>query len=75
MTGKILKEALMVGVVLTVVGMLLHLLTKYVKHHDMNDNTVLAVHFFVAGFVVHLLCEYLGVNKWYCDNGVACNRS
>jgi hypothetical protein len=75
MTGKILKEALIVGVVLTVVGMVLHLLTKYVMVHDMNDNKILALHFFVAGVVVHLLCEYTGINKWYCSNGVACSSS
>ena len=63
MTGKILKEALVVGVVLTIVGMILHLLTKHFMKHDMNDNSILALHFFVAGFVVHLLFEYSGVNK------------
>ena len=26
--------------------------------HDMNNNVVLAVHFFVAGVVVHLLTGY-----------------
>jgi len=68
MTGKILKEAIVVGVVLVIVGMVLHILTKYVMKHDMNDNMVLAVHFFVAGFIFHLLAEYLGVNKKYCNN-------
>ena len=75
MTGKILKEALIVGVLLTVVGMVLHLLTKYVMVHDMNDNKILALHFFAAGVVVHLLCEYTGINKWYCTNGVACSSA
>jgi NhaP-type Na+/H+ or K+/H+ antiporter len=73
MTGKILKEALVVGVGLVIVGMVLHLLAKYIMKHDMNDNMVLAVHFFIAGFVLHLLCEYFGVNKWYCVNGNACS--
>ena len=41
--------------------------------HDMNDNIVLASHFFIAGVVVHLLCEYFGINKWYCKNGLACS--
>jgi hypothetical protein len=27
---------------------------------------------FLSGFIVHLLCECLGVNKWYCKNGNAC---
>jgi len=75
MTGKILKEALVVGVGLTIVGMILHLLTKYVMKHDMNDNYILAIHFFIAGFIVHLLCEYSGVNKWYCSNGNACSSA
>lgn len=72
MTGKILKEALVVGVGLVIVGMVLHLLASYFMKHDMNNNMVLAVHFFVAGFVLHLLCEYFGINRWYCKNGIAC---
>lgn len=75
MTGRIIKEALMVGVGLTVVGLLLHFIGMYFKHHDMNDTTILAVHFFVAGVLVHLLCEYFGVNKWYCENGNACLKN
>ncbi len=30
----------------------------------MNDNFVLAVHFFIAGVALHLIAEYAGLNKW-----------
>lgn len=72
MTKKILIEALVVGVALVVVGMLMHLIASKFMKHDMNDNVVLAGHFFAAGVIVHLLCEYSGINKWYCKHGVAC---
>lgn len=73
MAKHILLEALIVGVGLVVVGMLMHVIaSKYMKH-DMNNNYVLASHFFIAGIIVHLLCEYSGINKWYCKNGIACS--
>lgn len=73
MTKKLLTEALLVGVALVVVGMVMHLVISKVHPHDMNNNVVLATHFFVAGVIVHLLSEYTGINKWYCNNGVACS--
>lgn len=24
------------------------------------------------GFITHLLCEFSGINRWYCKNGNAC---
>jgi hypothetical protein len=72
MTRKILTEALVVGIALVVIGMVLHLVASKIKHHNMNDNFVLAVHFFIAGFALHLIAEYAGWNKWYCSHGAAC---
>ena len=30
---------------------------------------------FITGFVVHVLCEAFGFNKWYCNHGYACNST
>jgi hypothetical protein len=68
---KILLETL-VGLGLVVIGMLMHLIANKFMKHDMNNNIVLASHFFIAGVLVYLLCEYSGINKWYCKNGLAC---
>jgi hypothetical protein len=73
MQKSVFLEAVIVGIGLVVVGMLIHIIACNFKKHDMNDNTVLAYHFFIAGFIVHLLCEYFEINKWYCKNGVACS--
>jgi len=70
-----MKEGLIVGVAIVVVGMILHLIASKFKPHDMNDHVTLAIHFFIAGFLVHILAEYMGVNKWYCANGHACVKN
>ena len=73
MFTSLLLEAFIVGIGLVIVGMLVHLIASKFMKHDMNDNTILAYHYFIAGFIVHLLCEYFEINKWYCKNGVACS--
>ena len=66
-------EALAVGVVTVLLGVVLHHLSlQFYGQHDLNDMKMFAVHLFFIGVVVHLLCEVTGVNKWYCSNGVAC---
>ena len=29
---------------------------------------------FLTGVSIHLFCELMGINKWYCKNGYACKR-
>jgi amino acid permease len=66
-------EALIVGLLVIVIGMVLHYISlKVYGEHDLNDMKVFAIHLFVIGIITHLLCEYTGINKWYCTNGVAC---
>ena len=38
----------------------------------MGRETQMAIGFFVLGALTHLVCEFTGVNKWYCKNGRAC---
>lgn len=33
--------------------------------------SLIATNFFI-GFLIHILCEWSGINKWYCRNGHAC---
>jgi hypothetical protein len=74
MTKNLLTEAIIVGISLVIIGMAIHLLINKIHPHDMNNNGVLVIHFFIIGIVVHLLSEYFGINKWYCLHGVACSK-
>lgn len=29
----------------------------------------------ITGMLVHIICEFTGINKWYCRNGFACRRT
>lgn len=70
-------EALAVGVMTMILGTLLsvgsmHLQKGFeIKSIDFWPS-LLTVNF-LLGFLVHLLCEWSGINKWYCRNGYACS--
>ena len=72
MNQSLLYEALGIGLMALVVGVIVHSVSMKIKKHDMNDMTVYAIHLFVIGILVHLIFQYAGINKWYCTNGTAC---
>lgn len=39
-----------------------------------NKFYTMEITLFVTGVLIHLFCEYTGINKWYCKNGFACMR-
>lgn len=59
-------EALVVGIILAII---LVIMCK-VLPHDSDKN--IAIIGLVSGVLTHLLFEFAGGNKWYCDNGYAC---
>ncbi len=72
MNKQTLKEALFFGLILTVLGVAIHMIYSKYYSHDMNDTKKYGLHLFVTGVLAHLLFEYFEVNKWYCKNGNAC---
>lgn len=78
---KLLIEAFIVGIATVVIGTIVGFiigrsisvdLPKLCK--EWNKNHIMEISLFFTGFILHLLCEYSGINRWYCKNGNACRR-
>ena len=67
-------EVIFVGVLVVVIGLVLHMVGSYFQRHDMNNMWVYTSHLFAIGVLTHLICEGSGLNKYYCKNGVACQK-
>ena len=67
----LLMEAFAVGIVVVMLGYLVVYVMEHMKL-KMNRNNQMILGFFILGFITHLVCEFTGVNKWYCKNGQAC---
>ena len=63
---KVLIEAFVVAIIVIIIGCVIsHLLGRKCNLHLIKV-------LFLTGILTHLICEYTGVNKWYCKNGNAC---
>lgn len=72
---SVFVEAIVVGVVITLVWSALNVLMSSL----LSNETILwlwsvPLSLFLAGFFGHLLFEVIGANKWYCKHGAACNK-
>ena len=68
----VIKEAIVVGILTVIVGTLISSIFKGKvpsKCKDWNKNYVMEWSLFLTGAAIHILCENIGMNKWYCKNG------
>lgn len=79
---KIIFESIIVGIITSILGsIVIKTLTK-VNSLDKNDylnsfvgkykkTYILEISMFFTGILIHLLLEYIGLNKWYCEKKCA----
>jgi len=78
----VLKEALVVGFISLIITSILMAIVHKMYPNDYSGcynlpNKSIGKYYmatFLSGVLVHLLCEYFGINKFYCSNGNACNN-
>ena len=67
---QLVYETVSIGVLVVIIG---HFVMKAVSQIPMvEDKMKPFVSLFITGALVHLVCEFSGVNRWYCKNGNAC---
>ena len=78
---KLLIEALIVGIATVIIGNIVGFVIGRFFSTNLpaicktwNKNHIMEISLFFTGFILHILCEYSGINKWYCKNGVACKK-
>lgn len=71
-------ESIIIGLITSILGsVMIKILSKINKldNHDYIDSFVvkykktyiLEISLFFTGILIHLLLEYIGLNKWYCE--------
>jgi uncharacterized membrane protein len=73
---KVLIESLCVGLSALLMGLLLHVILGHHALHasspKMKEEMIrLSILLFLTGFSIHLVFEYIGLNKLYCKYGNA----
>ena len=71
---EVLIEAFMVGLMTVLIGYIAGYVLSHVIKLTNNKDYIFIKSLFFTGFLVHIICQYSGINKWYCTNGNACKK-
>ena len=81
MYTALLIEGFFVGILTVIVGTIVGYVLGNIFSNNLpkickewNKNHIMEITLFIIGFIIHIFCEIVGINKWYCKNGNACNK-
>lgn len=70
----VIIESIIIGIVTMILGKIIsnillgiNKIDKNKKLPAWNEPRVIEISLFFTGVFIHLVCEYVGLNKWYCD--------
>lgn len=66
------KEAFVVGIILLLVSIPIMKIQQCICPKP--STTAYYISTILIGIIVHLFCEYAGINQYYCKNSYACNK-
>jgi len=70
-------EASAVGIITGIIGFAVLFITYKLASDNLFDKNrkelyIIVGSLVITGILIHLICEYSGINHWYCVNGNAC---
>lgn len=78
---NLVVEGISVGIVVVIIGYFVSIIVGKIMTVDMprlcrewNKNHIMEICLFITGFLTHVIFELLGLNKWYCLHGRACQN-
>ena len=72
MNQQLLIEIVLVSVMVAIIGTILTYIGMGAERSKFNEWGKIVLIFSLTGCIVHLFCEYTGLNKMYCKYGNAC---
>lgn len=74
MNNIFLFELIFIGTITSIIGYIISYITMKINNPDVKFKhwNSLILTFFITGILIHLICENLGINKYYCSYGNAC---
>jgi hypothetical protein len=74
---KLLIEAVVVGIMTSIIGTIMSYIFMAIQEKKLFVKfdfwRYVVVSNFLTGVLIHYICEYTGLNKFYCKYGNACN--
>jgi len=79
MNSTVLKEAIGVGFLGMIIGSIIGKTLEKMQGislpkvcNSWNKYHIMEISLFLTNFIIHIFCELIGLNRWYCLNGSAC---
>lgn len=74
----LIVELIVIALMVMIIGLIISYIFMYLQSPQETLNFqywwVIALSFALTGIIVHLICEFSGLNTWYCKNGNACKK-